>query len=609
MAVLAVVSAIINVLGTASAAEPKPTVDAAQSAGVAVGPVRPSPPVPDPPLPDEALRAAIHTALMEGAGNCRDAIGELRRIGDASSVPVLILTLARLERGPGFGPDDPNGNRFYCLDALRVITNHDAGRAAHEWQAWLDRNRETPQQQWIIDGFAEEGFPAAEPVDEAFAAALVRAADPKFQPSYLRTNALRVLHRTAPGPVVAAARRLLDSPAVGDRKGVVAALDGRADDESIDLLRRAASDREIEVAENALRVLNDAIRDRSPIEPVRVAWDVTLARAGVHILERLDDHSVVLGIGYGIVDEPRVVLFDLILRKVLWTYSSRSGVRTNAVRDGDRLYFVSDDRVLHCISTGGQSLWTIALTRQPDRGSTGPRILAANGQLFIPDGQTIYVVSSVSGHVAAIAIGETVSRHIGAGRFHVFGAVSHGPLLVLGQAGDARRVDTGVRVGVFSVGDESLCIVGSGATVQLQCLEEGTLREMWRAELPREYGGYHEVLQEDGLVYVIAQERALAFRLQTGERLWATNEFRSFGPFRAFARFVLTHNHHFRLEWRDANSGEVVAPLEGAGRNVFGNVMLVDQQLLVEIEGLGDAGLRMIDLPPSLKGQLPSRQH
>ena len=72
---------------------------------------------------------------------------------------------------------------------------------------------------------------------------------------------------------------------------------------------------------------------------------------------------------------------------------------------------------------------------------------------------------------------------------------------------------------------------------------------------------------------------------------------------------MLTHNHHFRLEWRDANSGEVVAPLEGAGGNVFGNVMLVDQQLLVEIEGLGDAGLRMIDLPPSLKGQLPSRQH
>jgi hypothetical protein len=142
----------------------------------------------------------------------------------------------------------------------------------------------------------------------------------------------------------------------------------------------------------------------------------------------------VLGIGYGIVDETRVVGFDLVEHKVTRSYPTADGVRSNAVRVGDRLFFVSDDRVIHCISINGKPQWAKPLTPHPDLGTTGPAITAVGGRLFVPDAKSIYVVTP-EGKVETYSIGDHVSRNLVQGQRRVFGAIHNGPLLVFDATG------------------------------------------------------------------------------------------------------------------------------------------------------------------------------
>jgi hypothetical protein len=296
-------------------------------------------PVPDRQLSTGDRLAQLHKALAS-PGDPHDVILQIGAIGDAASVPLLIEALAKQGTVPREGPYSAIDTRFHVLGALQSITNHDVGRNAEDWRAWY--------------GFVDHGFPVSEPPDDAFVTALIRASDPKYQPRYLQTNALRILRTVPSDTVVRLAKVLSVSKESAARRATVAALERVDGTGRLDVLRDLTKDGDIDVAENALRTLNEALRSTLPAIAAETVWDIPLAKAGVHILNVLDDHTVVLGIGYGIVDKTRVAGFDLVSHKIIWPYLTTAGVRSNAVRIGDRLYFVSDDRVVHCISVRGK---------------------------------------------------------------------------------------------------------------------------------------------------------------------------------------------------------------------------------------------------------------
>jgi len=335
-------------------------------------------------------------------------------------------------------------------------------------------------------------------------------------------------------------------------------------------------------------------------------WDIRLARTGVHVLNVLDDHTVVLAIGYGIVDKTRVAGFDLRSHKITWSYPTTAAVRFNAVRLGGRLYFVDDDRVVHCISVRGKPVWAKPLTSNPNPRMTGPSIFAALGRLFVPDDKSVYVVTP-DGQIQTYAMDEYVSRSLVQGRHRVFSAISNGPLLVFDDPTQPpTRVSTGLKIAHLSAFGDVVCAVDFGPTYQLQCLDQETLRELWRADLPNEMGAYGSLEQDSENIYVLAQGRALAFNVATGSRLWATDEFTSGAFFKTFGRAAVTRNGHFGLEWRDASSGEVIGLWGKRDGSYASDVVVAGENVLVEVSNStyrGD-GLRLLRVPDVVKQRL-----
>lgn len=563
-------------------------------------------PVPDRQLSTAERLAQLHKALAS-SGDPHDIILKIGAIGDATSVPFLIEALAKQGTVPREGPYASIDTRFHVLDALQSITNHDAGRNAEDWTQWYEVNKNKTQGQWIKHGFVEHGFPVSDPPDDAFVMALIQASDPKYQPRYLRANALRILQTIPSETVVRLAKVLSLSEEDASRRATVAALEIIGGTGRLDVLRPLTKDGDVDIAENALRTLNEALRSTVPTVSAETMWDIRMAKAGVHVLNVLNDHTVVLGIGYGIVDKARVAGFDLLSHKVIWTYPTTDAARSNAVRIGDHLYFVDDDRVVYCISVRGKPVWAKPLTSNPELGTSGPSILAASGHLFVPDDKSVYVVSP-EGKIQTYAMGEYVSRSLVQGRRRVFSAIHSGPLLVFDNPTQPpNRVSTGLKTAALSAFGDVVCVVGFGPPYQLQCLDQETLRELWRADLPNESGAYYGLEQDGENVYVLGQGRALAFNVETGRRLWATNELRSFGFFKTFGRAALTRNGHFDLEWRDPSSGEIIAVWGQRSPDDFAsNVAIAGKNILVEVSNIGRRGdgLRLLRVPDAIEQRL-----
>ena len=530
----------------------------------------------------------------------------IKGIGDATSVPFLIEALAR-SRVPAPGTHTVGHTSDHCVEALQVITNQDAGRDEGDWRSWYEANRGKSQEQWIREGFAQNGFPVATPPDDAFVTALIHASAPAHRPGYIRTNALKMLTTVPSETVLRLAGPLAHSTSVASRRAALSALEHVSSEARFPVLRALASDRDVDIAENALRTLNAALRAALPAVGADRIWDVRLAKGGVYILHVMNDRTAVLGIGYGI-DDSRVVGFDLVAQKVRWAYRIGDSIRSNAVRLRDRLYFVSDDRVIHCISIDGKPRWAKPLTSNPDLGTTGPAITAVGDRLFVPDGRSIYVVSP-SGEIDAHAVGDRVSRILVQGRRRIFGAIHDGPLLVLEESAPPTRISTGLNTAALSAAGDTICVVNFGPEYQLQCLDQETLRELWRADLPDERGAYNTLVQDEEHVYVLAQGRALAFDVTTGKRLWATNEFRSFAPFRLLRGVVLTRDSGTGLEWREPSSGEVIAPAEKQQGRFASDIRIVGDNVLIAVTGLNDRGdgLRLIRFPDAVKQRLRNR--
>jgi outer membrane protein assembly factor BamB len=256
--------------------------------------------------------------------------------------------------------------------------------------------------------------------------------------------------------------------------------------------------------------------------------------------------------------------------------------------------------VIHCISTDGKPQWAKQLTANPDLGTTGPPIGLADDYVFVPDDKSIYVVS-LSGRITTFPMGEYVSRHVIRGRDHIFGAIHNGPLLVLSATEAPKRVPTGLKIAAISAFGNAICMVSFGPPYVLQCLDQQTLQEVWQAELPNELGAYNRLEQDAENVYVLAQGRALAFKVASGKRLWATNEFTSGGFVKIAGTFLLTRNENFILEWREASSGEVIGLWGKREKGFAHDATLMRENVLVEWAGDAGDGLRLLALPNVVK--------
>ena len=146
-----------------------------------------------------------------------------------------------------------------------------------------------------------------------------------------------------------------------------------------------------------------------------------------------------------------------------------------------------------------------------------------------------------------------------------------------------------------------------GPAYQIQCLEQDTLRELWRADLPNESGAYNRLEQDGENVYVLAQGRALAFKIANGKRLWATDEFTSGAFFRPFGTSALTHSGHFILEWRDTLSGEVIGVWGNRETGFAHDAVLIGKNVLVEWTGDAGDSLRLMTLPNEIDERFTRR--
>lgn len=80
---------------------------------------------------DEELRVRFHAATRWIPDH--DSLLGLMRVGDESSIPILIRNLEQLE-------DHQGCSKEHCIDALKKITGENFGKDEVAWQQWAERN-------------------------------------------------------------------------------------------------------------------------------------------------------------------------------------------------------------------------------------------------------------------------------------------------------------------------------------------------------------------------------------------------------------------------------------------------------------------------------------
>ena len=182
-------------------------------------PVRPPAP-PDPAeeatwrsRPTAERREALHDALRT-LPNLHDAYLDLAEIADPSSIQVLLLRLCVDYPEPKPLPSRWGGDcaQDHLTEVLRTVTNQDAGMWCSEWRGWLHAHGMKSWNEWIAEGFAQEGVTVSLPLTEQSFRSVVRfMAD---HPRWRSTNAWRVLSQL---PRQELERRLEALARTGDR--------------------------------------------------------------------------------------------------------------------------------------------------------------------------------------------------------------------------------------------------------------------------------------------------------------------------------------------------------------------------------------------------------
>jgi hypothetical protein len=150
------------------------------------------------PSDEQRWRQHLHERLRRG-GDLHDAYFGAPQIGNEETVPLLLERL-RVEYGAAEQDERnaPPGTEFgyvcthvHLVDGLRAITNTDRGMYYPRWAEWWESNRKLARRRWILNGFAEIGLHAIDPIDERFRQELMEVLESGRK--YHRINARRLL--------------------------------------------------------------------------------------------------------------------------------------------------------------------------------------------------------------------------------------------------------------------------------------------------------------------------------------------------------------------------------------------------------------------------------
>ena len=204
----------------------------------------------------------IHDHLRKYSGLHDDYL-YAATLGNEETVPLLLQRF-RLDYGP-LEPAPPPGtipgfdcSQVHLVDALRSITNTDQGMYYPRWAAWWEANKGSSQHRWILDGFGAEGLHVVEPLDERFALELIEVMG--RGPAYRILNAKRLLAVAPPEQRAGWLVYASGSEQRFRRLGAIVALTQIDTVGHDDLLRKLATDSDLEIRQNAIAALDNRPR-------------------------------------------------------------------------------------------------------------------------------------------------------------------------------------------------------------------------------------------------------------------------------------------------------------------------------------------------------------
>ncbi len=344
-------------------------------------------------------RSACHRVLWLPGWQGK-AIDGLHVVGDESSVPRIIRAMWWVREQS----DHPAvRTQWSYANALRWITNHDAGETYSEWREWYALNRGKSQTEWIASGFAVDGLPVtAEPsVPSARALLAVLGEDDHWTwetPYWRLLNAWRLLAtydlaivdraldeviREGNAPEKRGATRYIDPDYARERASHGISIDTSTVEHRLKTLAKDA--------DRSVRLVADAAYSRirlKSLQDITKAVKVQDAPRGGLVGGRPES-----GVLYLRNAQDKLIAYDLARKTVLWEVGIYGGITEPMLDvDGDMVFVTRGGRLYRIAPDG-----TLRSTSVPEGervvepvvGVDGDLVFATwNGKLYrvAPDG-------------------------------------------------------------------------------------------------------------------------------------------------------------------------------------------------------------------------------
>jgi len=499
----------------------------------------------------EEVREAYHRVIRIPGGH-HDAFITLGHMGDETSVPRLISSLR-------WAPSSEGGSMVctwvHCFDALRAITNQDAGWTRAAWREWYAANRHKTRLEWIADGFTAGGTNATtSPTEPNIRELLAFLGQGEYgvcsQPDFQLRN-VRVLLESYGDEIV---QRVIDNIAQSgtpeEKRGALRYL---ADWRYGGGLPLYAFDGTPGLTKEAI-ALASSLREDSDRTVRLIANGLLLPGLREQHTETSGDRiNVGMAIGRGVVSQEGVLYLSMrsgaLLaystadRKRLWCFKGHTGKRVGlwkfAMHRG-RIYCMLKGDNLSCIDARtGDQLWRTSLEREDLRFGLDPPLPCGDEYVAMSarerkercksyvvlfstrDGTEVGQIEGELLGVCGTTIVTRVSRNIRATSPHDLAApvefAAGGNVMGLGRAGDT--LVTVLTNHWHWKGQSS-----GGATVWVKGWSLASGREVYStAPFSADLGYDSRVVQgTDGTTYVFTNYLTRAFDPNNGRTIWET---------------------------------------------------------------------------------------
>jgi hypothetical protein len=523
--------------------------------------------------------------------NQHDAYLYAAGLGNNETVPLLLERLRLDYRQPDLPGDGSTGGfdcaQIHLVDALRSITNTDQGMFYRRWAAWWEANRDLPQHQWMVNGFASAGLHVVEPVDERFGLELIEVIG--HGQSYLALNAWRLLANSPTELRAQWAARAAASEQRFHRLGAIRLLSQI--DSRDDLLRALAVESDLEIRRAALATLNDHLRVSPSV--------VSFGARNLRLANRENWIRSVCFVGgtlIAISQDGGLEAFDARTSQKLWTTRVFPGAGDKLVVDGDHVILAGRGGSLVSVDGRGHVLWQ----RKTDNASNETvRVSLRGDDIVIARLLSVEQVDAKTGATKSVFTGVDFVKDADATQSLAFFVDKRGLRSLNGGSTSAYQ-DFSSAIGV-SVTQRSVCVTSSGGPVdRVTCMSPDTLATQWTRPIGRNGTWGHGLapIQDGSRVFVLTDQDLTAFAASDGTMLWTI-----FGGQEAHGRTVptddglLMQSIHYKLELRDSSTGEVrrVWPqIEGVSQltvhDQFAAVAAIDGALwILDLQDIGSS--------------------